>query len=239
MAACAGADGVGVPPQLDEDTPAVVGTSSPDDTADPPRRECANTWLAAYQQCFAAAGVTPETPGAEAVAAVERCWQGEAKAAFDACCAATPDDSCLNDGLDWPPAPSAGSCAPDLFAANDQCLADARVSFAGDASFEEFIAAAYCWQTVAARATERCCAADPIRCDTDDIREGDCGATAVYQDGSCVAALYLASEQCLADASVSPCDWRAPAQATQAQCWQEGLRVRDACCEATPDWSCD
>jgi hypothetical protein len=239
IAACTGTNGAGVSPSLDEDTPVVVGASSPDDTADPPRRECANTWFVAYDQCFARAGVTPETPSVDAAAAAERCWQGEAKLAFDACCAANPDGSCLNDGMDWPQFPGAGSCAPDLFAAHDQCMADLGIPAEGPLTDEENIMAGYCWAFFANAAFQRCCAADPIRCDTDDVGVVECSAPGWVSEGTCAASAVRTSERCLADASVSVCDWRAPAQATQTQCWQEGLRARDACCAATPDWSCD
>jgi hypothetical protein len=204
------------------------------------RRECADTWLGAYEECFAAAGVTPETPSEEAVAVVQRCWQTEAKEAFDACCVAAPDDSCQNDGMDWPPAPGAGSCAPALFDSFDACLADIGLSIHnGDFTDEQFMALSYCWQSYGAAAKDRCCAADPIRCDTDDILENDCAGTAWQPDESCATALFQTSDQCLIDAGVSKCDWRPEVLAVQEQCWQAGLAAKAACCANGPDWACD
>lgn len=237
--ACSSTEGIEAPLVGVRDAP----PGSPETYGGPgpgPRRDCANKWLSGYDACFAAAGVTPETPSEEAVAAVARCWQTKAKDAFDACCAADPDDSCLNDGMDWPLPPRVESCAPALFDTFDACLADIGLSLDdGDWSDEQFNALTYCWQSYAAAADDRCCAADPIRCDTDDIYENDCGQTAWQPDESCATVLFQASDQCLADASVSACDWRPDALAVQEQCWQEGLTAKGACCATRPDWSCD
>jgi hypothetical protein len=237
-AACSGIEDAQAPPADVLDAP--LGPSATYGEPPPSQRQCAYTWLRAYNVCFADAGVTPETPSEEAVAAVARCWARDAKQAFDACCAARFDESCENDGMDWPPAPGAGSCAPALFDTNDACLADIGLQF-GDPEWtdEQFNALAYCWQSTAAAAADRCCAAAPIRCDTDDIQENDCDQTAWSPDDSCATALFTASDECLAEAEVSKCDWRPEALSVQTKCRQVGLSAKAACCAERPDWACN
>lgn len=202
-------------------------------------RHCADVWLDAYDVCFAEAGVTPDTGSADAVAAVARCWRGDAKQAFDACCAASPDTSCANDGMDWPFPEGVDSCATDLFAAHDECMAAANARYGGSDPDDAFYILAYCWQHIASAAKDRCCAADPIRCDTDDIAENDCAGQRWFSDTSCAAALLVVNDECLAEAGVSQCDWRAPALARQQLCWESGIAAKEMCCATNPDWSCD
>jgi hypothetical protein len=203
-------------------------------------RVCADKWLDGYNTCFANAGVTPETGSAEAVAAVARCWQNDAKRKFDTCCAASPDTSCEHDGMDWPLPPGTQSCASDLFDTMDACEA-ATGAFPGreGAPEDAYLIHAYCWQQIAAAAADRCCAADPSRCDTDDIEENDCQATRWFSDDSCAAHLLLANDECLADRATSQCDWREGSLATQQLCWEAGLAAKEMCCATSPDWSCD
>ena len=97
---------------------------------------------------------------------------------------------------------------------------------------------AYCWLAEAAAVDQACCAADPVRCDTNDIVAG-CDMPMWFAGESCAATLLETSNQCLADARVSKCDWRDEATSVRAYCWDQGISAKDACCAARPDWSCD
>jgi len=160
---------------------------------------CADVLFGSFDQCLIDAGVDIEDPSEEAQAIIASCWIDVANGDFDACCAASPDETCDvgdgddgggddgdggdgddgGDGGDGGDGDGGGdqSCATILFAANSQCLADAGSEWgdldgSGEIDTEEELAlVSGCWIDVANGAFDACCAATPDQ--TCDVGDGD------------------------------------------------------------------
>lgn len=158
----------GRPPGLTDPTEPAKQPERPERPDESPDGEsgCVERSAAAQDQCLIERGLDPATAGntEEEVDAIITCQAEAWVPTFQACCAATPDEGCEEEGgpTDEPGGapPVGGTCADILFETFDQCLADAGVSVDDTSAYaDEMIG--FCWIDVANGAFEECCAANP------------------------------------------------------------------------------